>query len=143
MMKNNKLITIMLIILVSITLIGVVAFVVITQLNKGTAKQVENIDDIIAASVDVDEVTTNLADDSYVKIALKIQTSSKDAAAELKKRDFQVKSILIDELSEMSKKDLDGVKGKEMLENALKTKINELMQDGEVQKVYITSYIIQ
>lgn len=143
MMKNNKLITIMLIILVSITLIGVVAFVVITQLNKGTAKQVENIDDIIAASVDVEEVTTNLADDSYVKIALKIQTSSKDAAAELKKRDFQVKSILIDELSEMSKKDLDGVKGKEMLENALKTKINELMQDGEVQKVYITSYIIQ
>lgn len=133
----------MLIILVSITLIGVVAFVVITQLNKGTAKQVENIDDIIAASVDVEEVTTNLADDSYVKIALKIQTSSKDAAAELKKRDFQVKSILIDELSEMSKKDLDGVKGKEMLENALKTKINELMQDGEVQKVYITSYIIQ
>ena len=66
----------MLIILVSITLIGVVAFVVVTQLNKGTAKQVENIDDIIAASVDVDEVTTNLAGDSYVKIALKIQTSS-------------------------------------------------------------------
>lgn len=143
MMKNNKLIMIMVIILVSITLIGVVAFVVITQLNKGTAKQVENIDDIISASVDVDEVTTNLADDSYAKIALKIQTSSKDAAAELKKRDFQVKSILIDELSEMSKKDLQGVKGKEMLENALKTKINELMQDGEVQKVYITSYIIQ
>lgn len=142
-MKNNKLITIMLIILVSITLIGVVAFVVVTQLNKGTAAQVESIDDIVASSVDIGEITTNIADDNYVKIALKIQTSSKDAAAELTKRDFQVKSILINELSEMSKEDLDGKKGKDMLENTLKTKINELMQAGEVQQVYITSYIIQ
>ncbi|MGG0657942.1 flagellar basal body-associated protein FliL [Rummeliibacillus pycnus] len=142
-MKNNKLLSIMLIILVSITLIGVVAAVIVTQFNKGAAAQVENIDDIVASSVDVEEITTNIADDSYVKIALKIQTNSKEAAAELTKRDFQVKSILIDELSEMTKEDLDGKKGKEMLENTLKTKINELMQDGEVQQVYITSYINQ
>ncbi|MFJ8261529.1 flagellar basal body-associated protein FliL [Rummeliibacillus sp. NPDC094406] len=142
-MKNNKLLSIMLIILVSITLIGVVAFVVMTQLNKGTASSVQNIDDIVAESVDMEEITTNIADDNYVKIALKIQTSSKDAAAELTKRDFQVKSILIGELSEMSRADLEGKKGKEMLENTLKMKINELMQDGEVQQVYITSLIIQ
>ncbi|WP_102692657.1 flagellar basal body-associated protein FliL [Rummeliibacillus pycnus] len=143
-MKKNKLLSIMLIILVSITLIGVVAVVVITQLNKGTsASSVQNIDDIVAESVDIDEITTNIADDNYAKIALKIQTSSKDAAAELKKRDFQVKSILIGELSEMSKADLEGKKGKELLENTLKTKINGLMQDGEVQQVYITSLIIQ
>jgi flagellar FliL protein len=142
-MKNNKLLTIMLIILVSITLIGVVAVVVVTQLNKGTAAEVQNIDDIVESSVDIEEITTNIAGDNYIKIALKIQTSSKDSAEELKKRDFQVKSILIEQLSEMSKKDLDGSKGKEMLANTLKTKINELMQEGEVQQVYFTSYIIQ
>ncbi len=142
-MKNNKLLSIMLIILVSITLIGVVAVVVVTQLNKGTAANVQNIDDIIKASVDVDEITTNISGDNYVKISLKIQTTSKSAADELTKRDFQVKSIVIEELSEMSKEDLEGKKGKEMLENTLKTKINEIMQDGEVQQVYITSYIIQ
>ncbi|RPJ96986.1 flagellar basal body-associated protein FliL [Rummeliibacillus sp. TYF005] len=142
-MKNNKLLTIMLIILVSITLIGVVAVVVVTQLNKGTAAEVQNIDDIVESSVDIEEITTNIAGDNYIKIALKIQTTSKDSAEELKKRDFQVKSILIEQLSEMSKKDLDGTKGKEMLANTLKTKINELMQEGEVQQVYFTSYIIQ
>ena len=142
-MKNNKLLTIMLIILVSITLIGVVAVVVVTQLNKGTAAEVQNIDDIVESSVDIDEITTNIAGDNYIKIALKIQTTSKDSAAELKKRDFQVKSILIEQLSEMSKKDLEGAKGKEMLANTLKTKINQLMQEGEVQQVYFTSYIIQ
>lgn len=142
-MKNNKLLTIMLIILVSITLIGVVAVVVVTQLNKGTAAEVQNIDDIVESSVDIEEITTNIAGDNYIKIALKIQTTSKDSAEELKKRDFQVKSILIEQLSEMSKKDLEGTKGKEMLASTLKTKINELMQEGEVQQVYFTSYIIQ
>lgn len=142
-MKKNKLLTIMLIILVSITLLGVVAVVVVTQLNKGAEPKVESIDDVVASSVDIEEITTNIKDDNYVKIALKIQTSNKDAAAELTKRDFQVKSILIDELSEMSKEDLEGKKGKELLESTLKTKINELMQEGEVQQVYITSYIIQ
>jgi flagellar FliL protein len=133
----------MLIILVSITLIGVVAVVVVTQLNKGSATEVQNIDDIVESSVDVEEITTNIADDNYIKIALKIQTTSKDAAEELTKRDFQVKSILIEELSEMTKKDLESKSGKEMLRNTLKTKINDLMQDGEVQQVYFTSYIIQ
>ncbi|MGX9133670.1 flagellar basal body-associated protein FliL [Rummeliibacillus sp. JY-2-4R] len=143
-MKNNKLLSIMLIILVSITLIGVVAVLVVTQLNKGTAAaNVQNIDDIIKTSVDIGEITTNISGDNYVKISFKIQTTSKDAAAELTKRDFQVKSIVIEELSEMSKEDLEGKKGKEMLESNLKTKINEIMQDGEIQQVYITSYIIQ
>ena len=129
-MKNNKLLTIMLIILVSITLIGVVAVVVVTQLNKGTAAEVQNIDDIVESSVDIEEITTNIAGDNYIKIALKIQTTSKDSAEELKKRDFQVKSILIEQLSEMSKKDLDGTKGKEMLANTLKTNNSQNSQEG-------------
>ncbi|KOO49283.1 flagellar basal body-associated protein FliL [Viridibacillus arvi] len=141
-MKNNKLLTIMLIILVSITLLGVIALVTVNQLNKGSAEE-PSIDEIIEASVDVPELTTNLAGTNFVKISLKIQTDSKKAAKEIGKRDFQVKSIVIEELSEMTKSDLEGKKGKKMLETTLKTRFNELMLDGKVQEVYITSYIIQ
>ena len=63
-MKNNKLLTIMLIILVSITLIGVIAFVLLTQLNKGREEEEPTIDEIVEASVDIPEITTNLADDN-------------------------------------------------------------------------------
>ncbi|MBK3494382.1 flagellar basal body-associated protein FliL [Viridibacillus sp. YIM B01967] len=140
-MKNNKLLTIMLIILVSITLVGVVALVTVNKWDKGSAKE-PNIDDIIEASVDVPELTTNLVGTNFVKISLKIQTDSKKAAEEIGKRDFQVKSIVIEEMSEMTKEDLEGKKGKKMLKNTLKTRFNELMQDGEVQEVYITSYIM-
>lgn len=142
-MKNNKLLTIMLIILVSITLIGVVALVVVTQFSKDPAGAAQpSIDEIIEQSVDVPELSTNLADKRYVKLSLKIQTDSKDAAEEIGKRDFQVKNILVELLSDMSSKDLEGQKGKELLTNALKAKFNSLMQNGEVQKVYITSFAI-
>ncbi|RHW39638.1 flagellar basal body-associated protein FliL [Lysinibacillus yapensis] len=142
-MKNNKLLTVMLIILLTITLIGVVVFVLLTQFNKQSAEVEPSIDEIVEASVDVPQITTNLADNSIAMISLKIQTDSKKAAEELTKRDFQTKNIVITLLSEMTKEDLKGKDGKLSFESTLKSQLNELMQEGKVQQVYITSYIIQ
>jgi flagellar FliL protein len=143
-MKNkNKLLTIMLIILVCITLIGVIALLIVSQLNKGDEEEKPSIDEIIESSVDIAEITTNLAGENFIRISLKVQTDSLEAAEELSKRDFQVKNIVITELSEMTPEQLDGKEGKVAFESSLKTKINELMESGEVQQVYITSYIIQ
>ncbi|MFX3674098.1 MAG: flagellar basal body-associated protein FliL [Paenisporosarcina sp.] len=140
---KNKLLTIMLIILVSITLIGVVALILVMQFSKESEIEGPTIDEIIEASIDIPEITTNLSADSFIRLSLKIQTDSAEAAEELTKRDFQVKNIVIQELSEMTPEDLEGKEGKKAFENALKMQINELMHDGEVQQVYITSYIIQ
>jgi len=76
-------------------------------------------------------------------LSLKVQTTSKDAAAELTKRVFQVQNIAIQELSEMEQKDLEGKQGKQIFQKSLKTRVNELMQEGEVQEVYFTSFITQ
>ena len=143
-MKNkNKLLTIMLIILVCITLIGVIALLIVSQLNKGDEEEKPSIDEIVESSVDIPEITTNLAGENFIRISLKVQTDSLEAAEELTKRDFQVKNIVITELSEMTPEELDGKEGKVAFESSLKIKINELMDAGEVQQVYITSYIIQ
>lgn len=144
-MKNNKLLTVMLIILVSITLIGVVIFVLLTQFNKQSTTETKepSIDEIIEASVDVTEITTNLADNRIIMLSLKIQTDSVEAAEELTKRDFQTKNLVIAQLSEMTEDDLKGKEGKATFESTLKSQLNELMQEGKIQQVYITSYIIQ
>lgn len=141
--KNNKLLTIMLIILVSITLVGVIALLIIFQLNKGDEETGPNIDEIVESSVDIPEITTNLAANKFIRISLKVQMDKPEAAEELTKRDFQVNNIVITELSEMTPEDLEGKQGKANFQSSLKTKINELMDAGEVQQVYITSYIIQ
>lgn len=142
-MKNNKLLTIMLIILVTITLIGVIVVVLLTQLDKGTATTGPTIDEIVESSVDIPEITTNLSDGSFVKVTLKVQASDKKSGEELLKRDFQVKNIVIQELSEMEKESLEGKQGKVAFQNAIKSQVNELMQSGEVTQVYITSYVLQ
>lgn len=141
-MKNNKLLTIMLIILVTITLIGVIVLVILTQLNKDGSSG-PTIDEIVESSVDIPEITTNLADGSFVRISLKIQASDKKAGEELLKRDFQVKNIVIQELSEMEEESLEGKQGKVTFLNTIKSQVNELMQNGEVTQVYITSYVLQ
>jgi flagellar protein FliL len=141
-MKNNKLLTIMLIMLVTITLIGVIVVVLLTQLDKG-ATSGPTIDEIVESSVDIPEITTNLADGSFVRLSLKIQASDKKAGEELLKRDFQVKNIVIQELSEMESEALEGKQGKVTFQNAIKSQMNELMQHGEVTQVYITSYVLQ
>ncbi len=141
---KNKLLTITLIILVCITLIGVVGLILVMQFNNANDKEKEpTIDEIIESSVDIEEIMTNLSGNKFIRISLKIQTDNKKAADELAKRDFQVKNIIIQELSEMKAVDLEGKVGKVALEDALKTQLNPLMQDGEVTKVYIVSYVIQ
>ena len=140
---KNKVLTISLIILVCITLIGVVALILVMQLNKGDATAEPTIDQIIENSVDIEEITTNLVGKQFIRISLKIQTDNKKAAEELAKRDFQVKNIVIQELSEMTSQDLEGKIGKQALEDSIKSHLNPLMQSGEIQKVYIVSHIIQ
>ncbi|GGG21844.1 hypothetical protein GCM10007425_15390 [Lysinibacillus alkalisoli] len=141
-MKNNKTLTIVAIALVVIVLIGVVAIVLKMQMDKPAKSLEPTIDDVLEASVDVEEITTNLSDKKFVRLTLKIQTTSKDAAEELGKRDFQTKNIVIKELSELSSKNLEGKDGKLKFESAIKTQLNELMRDGEITEVSITSCII-
>ena len=143
MKSKNKLLTIMLIILVCITLLGVVALLIITQLNKTDKDEAPTIDQIVESSIDIPEITTNLTGNKFIRLSLKVQADSSKAAEELTKRDFQIKNIIITELSEMTPQDLDGKQGKAAFQSSIKTKINELMDTGEVQQVYITSYIIQ
>lgn len=139
---KNKLLTITLILLVTITLVGVLALIVLMKFNEDEAKE-PSIDEVIEASVDVPELTTNLLDGDYIRISFKVQTDSKKAKEELEKRDFQVKNIIIEELSELKTEELQGKEGKKQLETTIKEKANSLMQEGKVQKVYITSYMIQ
>jgi flagellar protein FliL len=140
---KNKFLTIMLILLVTITLVGVIALVVILKFSDDEETKEPSIEEVIEASVDIPEITTNLLSNDFIRISFKIQTDSKKAKQELEKRDFQVNNIIIEELSEMKAEDLQGKKGKELIEDRVKEKVNSLMQEGKVEKVYITSMMIQ
>lgn len=133
----------MLIILIAITLVGAVALVVVLKFTGEEESKEPTIDEILEASVDIMQMTTNLADDDYIRISFKIQTDNKKAKEELEKRDFQVKNIIIHTLSERTSDELRGAEGQTKLEEDLKKKISEIMQEGTVEKVYITESLLQ
>lgn len=141
---KNKLVTIMIVLLAVILLTGTIAVIVILQMPGGEEVEKEpSIDEVLESSVDIPEMTTNLASDDFIRISFKIQMDSPEAMEEMTKRDFQAKDIIIQKLSEMTADDLKGEAGKQKLTETLKTNLNSIMQDGKVEDVYITSYIIQ
>lgn len=143
-MKNNKLLTVLLLLLIAITLVGVITLVIFLNTDSRSVEGSEpSIDEIVKASVEVPEITTNLSDEGFIKISFTIQTDSSKGKKELEKRLFQVKNLIISELSELEQADFDGKDGQENLEATLKTRINSIMQEGTIEKVYITSRIIQ
>ena len=88
-------------------------------------------------------VLKEIMEEVSIESELKIQTDNKKAAEELEKRDFQVRNIVIQELSEMTSEDFEGKAGKKAFEDSIRSQINPLMQKGEVTEVYIVSYVIQ
>ncbi len=87
-MKKN-LLTIMLIILVAITLVGVIAVVVVTKLSDPTsAEDKPSIDEIVKSSVEIPEITTNLAGNDYIKISFMFQTENKKSKRRVGKKKF-------------------------------------------------------
>ena len=142
-MKKNKLLMIMLFLLIAITLVGAVALVVVMKYTDGAEEKEPSIEEVLEASVDINQITTNLASDDFIRISFKVETDSRKAKEELEKRDFQVKNIIIQELSEKKAEDLQGKEGKISLQEDLKSKINSLMQNGKVESVYITESLLQ
>ncbi|MBM7716471.1 flagellar basal body-associated protein FliL [Siminovitchia sp. FSL H7-0308] len=138
---GKRIINILLIIFI-VVLLGGTAYLLIND-NSGKSKDKEpSIDEVLEASVHVNDITTNLQDGRYIKLSLTVETDGEEAKQELEKRDFQIRSIILSELADMKSGDLEGKEGKRKLEEMMEVKIGELLQNGEIKKVYITSYIV-
>lgn len=135
----------MLIIIIALTLIGVITVVLYNYMTKAAPDpdREPTIDEIIALSVDTDEITTNLLTNDYIRVQFKIQVDNTKAKTELEKRDFQVNNIIIRELSGRKASDFNGPEGIENLEQSIIEKINEFMQEGTVVNVYTTQFVLQ
>ena len=139
---KKKLMIILLIILIVIGALGAAAYFVLGgKSEKSEAKK--SIDEIVASSVDVEEMTTNVKYDNSIRLAIKLESDSDKSKEELEKRDFQVKDAVISLLADTNADQIEGDKGKETFKKELKDKINSYLQEGKVEKVYITSFNLQ
>jgi flagellar FliL protein len=141
--KGNKAIKTMIIVLAVIALAGTAALVAVMKMGHAEKQGAPSADELAERSIDIPEMTTNLADGRYIKISFKIETDSDQGKEEAEKRDFQMKDVIIEQLSQMKAADFKGKEGMAALKEQLKQQINALMQEGKVENVYITSFILQ
>ncbi|MET3697977.1 flagellar FliL protein [Bacillus oleivorans] len=142
---NNKLLTTLFALLLAVVLVGAGALLVLLKFDReGEAEsKAASIDEVLEASVDIPEITTNLLSGDFIRIAFKIQTDSTETKEELEKRSFQVNNLIIKKLANMEAADFQGSQGKIDLEDSLKSEINDLLTKGEIVQVYITSSVLQ
>src|SRR5699024_5059315 len=122
-----------------IVVLATVLILAILNFQSEGKSEAREIDKIIEHSYETPEITTDLQDGSFVRIQFQILTDGKDARNEIMKRDFQLKNILIKELATMSEEDIK--EGLSTLEEVVTDKLNEVMTQGEVTKVYTINKI--
>lgn len=147
-MFRNKLMNLAIIILIAITLLGATAFllyhyVIAKPATEETGPKKLSADEMVALTVETDEVTTNLSTDDFIRIKFAFQVDNDKAKAELEKRKIQVHSAIISLLASTSPDQIKGEKGLNELQNNLMKRINAFMDDGKVVKVFITDKILQ
>lgn len=147
---KNKLISMMLILLIAVTLLGVVAFVLWqTYLKPEPAAKSEqqvteqmSAEEFQKATLETEEIRTNLISGNLILAKFAIQTENEKAKNELELRKPQVIHIIIKTLSSMKPEDVQGAGGIEKMEEAIKKELNPLLKEGKVLKVITTHKIV-
>lgn len=139
-MKNIKMIIIVLLTLVII--VGGAMFY-LKEPQAESAKK-PSAEEIYARSVDTEVITTNLGSEgNYAVVQFNILLSSEKAKEEAEKRSPETKAAAIATIAGFQKDQLIGTEGITALENELYKKLNEIMQDGKVERVLVTEFKLQ
>lgn len=131
--------TSLLIILSASVVIGGVIWYMTGSENPGEEEQ--SVKAMNEFAYETPEITTDLEDGQFVRIQFSVITDGKKAQSELEDREYQVKNILIKEIS--SKEVIDFSDELSELEETVLDKLNDITHDGEVTDVYTTSKILQ
>ena len=131
----SKLVKAMITSLVILMLGGIITYVVYTNMKP------DPIEDLVKYSYETSEITTDLEDGGFLRIQFQVVTDGKKAKNELQSRDFQLKNILIKELTHLTEEEF--TTGLDDIEEIVQTKLNELMTEGKIVDVYTINKILQ
>ncbi len=139
-MKKMKLI---IIIVVVLALAGGGAFFFLKE-PKAEGEKKPSAEEIYARSVDTEVITTNLGSaGNYAVVQFNLLLSTEKAKEEAEKRSPETKAAIISTIAGFSKDELIGTEGIKALEDELYKKLNEIIQDGKVERVLVTEFKLQ
>ncbi|MCR8642184.1 flagellar basal body-associated FliL family protein [Paenibacillus sp. N1-5-1-14] len=153
---KNRLLSMVIIILISITLILVASFFIWNYMDKSSATETgvttetkatkaPTPKEVKANTVIVKEIATNLMPiTSVVRISLAFELENSKTKEDFENLlDSQVKGTIIRTLNDMTVDQLQGSKGNDNLVSALMNRLNPLLKRGTIKQISITDKVIQ
>jgi len=93
------------------------------------------------------DFTTNMATHDragkFVRVEVRLKMSDTDLADELQDKNIVLRDAVIESMSLKRFSEVSTEKGKMVLKEDIKTRLNGILKDGEVEEVYFTKFIIQ
>jgi flagellar protein FliL len=79
----------------------------------------------------------------YLKTTIQLEMDSEALLAELERRSAQLQDVILSLLTSKSSKELQALEGKFRLREELLSRINALLVNGVVTRIYFTEFVIQ
>ena len=79
----------------------------------------------------------------YLKVALDIELSSEELAAEMDMKKSLVRDIIIRSLSSKTFEEVSTIKGKDRLKDEIVNQINDVLSDGQINNIFFTDFVVQ
>jgi flagellar protein FliL len=143
--KKSKL---KLIIIASVVLIVVIAgtitgfyFFTKTEVKKPVAEK-----PIVLTIWPMEAFVINIAEtngERYLKLVIQLEVSAPDVVKELEQLKPRLRDSILDLLTSKTYKDLMDLAGKQRLREEIAGRINNILQQGKVTKVYFTDFVVQ
>ncbi|WP_342542745.1 flagellar basal body-associated FliL family protein [Paenisporosarcina sp. FSL H8-0542] len=124
---------------------GAMFFLKEEVMGKENEKEKEiSAEELVEMSVDTDVITTNLASaNNFAIVQFNILLSSKETKEEAEKRKPEVRAAIISTVAGFTKDELIGKEGIVKLEKELSTKLESIVETGEVERVLVTEFKLQ
>lgn len=100
----------------------------------------------VGMMVNIDSFIVNILDDQgtrYLKGTITIEIDGQAGADEITARMPQVRDAILLHVGNKTFQELNDLQGKLQLRAELLTRLNELLQNGKIQKIYFTDFVVQ
>lgn len=88
----------------------------------------------------------NLADSKgrrYLKVTMKLELSSDDLLEEVKKRQPQIRDVILTLLSSKTSDEVESMEGKFLLRQEIIKRVNTFLVTGKITKIYLEEFVVQ
>jgi flagellar protein FliL len=139
----------LIIIAVAVLLIGAGGIYGYSKYNKGKKETAETIKtDKVSIVCPLNSFVVNLLDKQgvgkrYLKVTMQLEVGKEEEKLLIENHNPQIRDTVLLLLSSQSLKEINTMEGKLELKQALLSRMNQILGDGVIRRIYFTEFVVQ